>query len=100
MNRKNILAYFKKAKDRAEVGNEVQTSHILSRATENVSEAELSFAEEELKRSYIRPKTNTQRIYQRVLKSRLVDMPGISEQQLLSKRSPSSTQNTPLIERK
>ena len=92
MNRKNILAYFKKAEDRAEVGNEVHTSHILSRATENVSEAELSFAD----LTFVL--TNTQRIYQRVLKSRLVDMPGISEQQLLSKRSPSSTQNTPLIE--
>ena len=56
MNRKHFLAYFKK-KSQAEVetDDEIQVTRILSAATENVSEAELTFAEEELNKSYSRP---------------------------------------------
>ena len=63
MNRKHFIAYFKK-KSQAEVEteDEIQVTRYLSPATENVSEAELTFAEEELNKYYSRPHRYTKDI--------------------------------------
>ena len=91
MNRKHFIAYFKK-KSQAEVetDDEIQVTRYLSPATENVSEAELTFAEEELNKYYSRPHRYSQRIYQTALKLKLADMLWILEQHQLLKSTPSS----------
>ena len=54
MNKQKFLAYFAK-KDTAVGDEEIRITSIISAVTENVSNAELSFAEEEIEKCYKRP---------------------------------------------
>ena len=58
MNKEKFLAYFKKKSQSQDENNGIQITNVLTSVTENVTSAELAYAEEEMQKTYERPKKN------------------------------------------
>ena len=56
MNKEKFLAYFKKKSQRKDENDGIQITNVLTSVTENVTSAELAYAEEEMQKTYERPK--------------------------------------------
>ena len=56
MNKEKFLAYFKKKSQSKDEADDFQIINVLTSVTENVTSAELAYAEEEMQKTYERPK--------------------------------------------
>ena len=58
MNKEKFLAHFKKKSQSQDENDGIQITNVLTSVTENVTSAELAYAEEEMQKTYERPKKN------------------------------------------
>ena len=56
MNKERFLAYFKKESQSKDETDGIQITNVLNSVTENVTSAEVAYAEEEMQKTYERPK--------------------------------------------